>query len=139
MTYAKEEMREYQREWMRQRRQEWIDSQGGCCVECSSTENLEVDHIDPSLKTIHATSIWSRRQEIREAELANCQVLCFDCHKEKTLDQFTNVKHSRSTVDQIISEYQTGNYTQKQLAKIYGVSTSQVQRYVRGEQRRHTF
>jgi predicted XRE-type DNA-binding protein len=93
----------------------------------------------PALKTLSPGAIWSRQQQIRDAELANCQVLCYDCHKAKTLDEFSNVKFPKSLVDQIKSDYETGMFSQKELAEIYGVSSSQVQRYVRGIQRNHTF
>lgn len=76
--------RSYQRRWMRERRQAWIDSQGGCCRRCGSTESLEVDHIDPSMKTMQPREIWSRTESAVAVELANCQVLCSDCHAKKT-------------------------------------------------------
>jgi len=96
---TKEQQREYQRQWMAERRQDWIDSQGGCCVECGSTDRLEVDHIDPSLKTIKPSQLWSRRQETRDKELVNCQVLCYDCHKKKTKITYINKRqHGTSTM-----------------------------------------
>lgn len=86
---TKEEQRQYQLAWMHKRRQDWIDSQGGKCA-CGSVDRLEVDHIDIKLKTMNPTQIWSRRQEVRDKELANCQVLCYECHKKKTLKQITS-------------------------------------------------
>ena len=80
----KDYIRNYQRKWMQQRRQAWIDSQGGCCAKCGSTENLEVDHIDPKLKTMNPRDLWSRTGTIREKELENCKVLCNNCHKIKS-------------------------------------------------------
>ena len=79
-----EARRAYQREWLRKRRQDWINSQGGKCVKCDSTDRLEVDHIDRSTKTLYPREIWGRAEHIREAELAKCQVLCHDCHLAKT-------------------------------------------------------
>lgn len=73
----------YQRSWKARRRAGWIASQGGLCKNCGSVEELEVDHIDPALKTVNPTDIWSMSKEKREAELANCQVLCKDCNLEK--------------------------------------------------------
>lgn len=84
MAYQGEAKRKYQRDWMEARRNDWIESQGGCCAECGSVENLEVDHIDPSKKTREPRDIWSRTASVREAELALCQVLCAECHKAKT-------------------------------------------------------
>lgn len=56
--------------------------EGKSCVKCGVTESLELDHIDPEQKTEHR--IWTWSPERRESELAKCQVLCTDCHKEKT-------------------------------------------------------
>ena len=81
----KEKQREYQRKWIAQRRQDWIDANGPC--PCGSSDRLEVDHIDRKLKTLEASWIWSRSQKVREKELANCQVLCYDCHLEKTISE----------------------------------------------------
>lgn len=88
---------EYQRNWMAKRRADWIESQGGKCVRCGSTESLEVDHIDPSLKTMNPASIWSRSKEIKELELANCQVLCNFCHKKKTHDPLKALRKHGTT------------------------------------------
>lgn len=75
-----EEQREYQRKWMAKRRADWL--RGKCCVKCCSTENLQVDHVDPSTKIDH--KVWSWSKERRDAELSKCQVLCRACHQEKT-------------------------------------------------------
>lgn len=74
----------YQNARLQERRREWIEGQGGECVQCGSTESLEVDHVDPSTKVCNPRGIWSRNIGFREMELAKCQVLCADCHKEKT-------------------------------------------------------
>jgi 5-methylcytosine-specific restriction endonuclease McrA len=66
------------------RRLAWIAEQGGVCVKCGSTDRLEIDHIDRSTKTLNPYNIWHRRQEVRDEELAKCQVLCYECHKAKT-------------------------------------------------------
>jgi 5-methylcytosine-specific restriction endonuclease McrA len=84
MGYVKKDkQRSYQLVWIKTRRLDWIASNGPC-VSCGSSDNLEVDHIDPALKTMNPRNIWSRTQEARDKELANCQVLCSPCHKKKT-------------------------------------------------------
>jgi hypothetical protein len=91
-----EAKRKYQRDWMANRRQAWIDSKGGCCAKCSSTKDLEVDHINPALKTMQPSWIWSRNEAAVVAELANCQVLCAECHANKTYGSI-KVKHGTTT------------------------------------------
>ena len=83
MPLVGEAKRAYQREWMSARRTAWIEANGPC-AQCGSSKDLEVDHIDPSLKEYNPREIWSRRAEVREHELAKCQVLCRACHKAKS-------------------------------------------------------
>ena len=80
MGYTGDKKREYQREWVAKRRATFFADK--CCAYCGSTKNLELDHIDPSQKVSH--SIWSWSESRRNEELAKCQALCEECHKEKT-------------------------------------------------------
>jgi hypothetical protein len=73
-------IREYQRRWLRARRAQFFA--GRTCAECQSTVRLELHHVDRSTKVSH--HVWSWRQERRDAETAQCQVLCSRCHLEKT-------------------------------------------------------
>lgn len=61
---------------------------GGQCARCASTDNLEFDHIDPSTKDINPSTYFGKggvkARQAREAELKKCQLLCHDCHVEKT-------------------------------------------------------
>ena len=78
------------------RRVAWIEDNGPCRV-CGSTENLEVDHIDPAIKISH--SVWSWREDKRLPELAKCQVLCQEHHKEKTnAEKRAKVRHGSETM-----------------------------------------
>lgn len=137
MTDRKEYLRQYQKEWMRKRRQDWLDLNGPC-AHCGSDQNLEVDHINPATKTMQPAAIWSRRQEIRDAELAKCQVLCEECHKIKSklqIDITQNAakgeKHYKSKltqiqVDEIRTRYKEENITHQKLANEYGVARTTV-------------
>lgn len=55
---------------------------GGVCASCPSTDELELDHVDPSLKNGETVS----EAEVRAArgETDNLQLLCHDCHVRKT-------------------------------------------------------
>lgn len=78
-----EKRREYERELYRQRREEYLSDKS--CVMCTATDNLQVDHIDPTQKVTHRIWLWGA--ERRAAELAKCQVLCQPCHRDKTTTQ----------------------------------------------------
>ncbi len=77
----KEKQNRYQNNRLKTRRMNWLN-ENGPCAKCGSSENLEVDHIDPSMKETH--NIWSWSEERRNVELAKCQVLCAKCHGIKT-------------------------------------------------------
>jgi hypothetical protein len=78
-----EKQKKYQREWMARRRQEWLTTNGPC-VDCGSWDDLQVDHVDASLKINHRVWSWARAR--RNAELAKCVVRCISCHYQKTRD-----------------------------------------------------
>ena len=75
--------REYARIWIQNRRQTWFANK--VCVNCGSTENLELDHINPTTKIDH--KIWSWTESRRLEELEKCQVLCEDCHLIKSINE----------------------------------------------------
>lgn len=77
-----ERRKEYQRLYVAKRRAAYFKDRH--CVKCGSKERLELDHIDPSTKISH--NIWSWSEIRRSEELAKCQVLCYDCHKLKTVE-----------------------------------------------------
>jgi hypothetical protein len=83
MAYTGDKKREYQKKWVDKRRRQWIDANGPCNL-CGSKEKLEVDHIDRTTKEHNPRQLWSRKASVRDAELKKCQVLCEECHKNKT-------------------------------------------------------
>ena len=83
MPYFGEQKREYDRKYVAARRAAWFKDK--ICVKCGTTENLENHHLDPSTKV--ASCVWTWAIERRDAELAKCEVLCFDCHVLETAKQ----------------------------------------------------
>lgn len=100
MAYTGEQKREYQRQWVAARRAEYFD--GKACVVCGSTENLELDHINPDDKKYSPAALWSmaKNNPNRIAELEKCQTLCSFHHKEKTrLWRAEQAQHGRTLYD----------------------------------------
>lgn len=79
-------------------RDKCFDVIGRVCVECGSTENLEIDHKDRSQKKFGVSKMMapSRWPEVLE-ELRKCQPLCSKCHKKKSKQEMSvsggQVKH----------------------------------------------
>jgi 5-methylcytosine-specific restriction endonuclease McrA len=87
MTYHKDPksyMRNYMKERYHRRRKQAIELLGGKCAHCGTSEALEVDHIDPALKTMTVTRMYSMSEPKFLAELAKCQLLCNTHHVEKS-------------------------------------------------------
>jgi 5-methylcytosine-specific restriction endonuclease McrA len=96
MGYTGEQKRQYQRQWLADRRQRAIEILGGRCVKCSTTEDLEIDHVVPASKLGYASiggNLWSWSWTRIVKELARCQLLCKKCHKEKTLSEQRGSEH----------------------------------------------
>jgi hypothetical protein len=74
------------REYHYQRRQAIIAWMGGKCVKCDATDNLQFDHIDPSLKSfdVNRVHLLTLDNPVAVAELMKCQLLCEPHHREKT-------------------------------------------------------
>lgn len=70
-----------------------FDILGHHCVLCGSGERLEMDHVDPSTKTMKITGKYQSPKwwPLVLEELKKCQTLCHDCHKKKS-DQEAKVE-----------------------------------------------
>lgn len=80
-----EKVRTRLREFYRTRRAMLIDLLGGKCVDCGGTSKLEFDHRDPTQKLFNIGKKGHRKLDPTPlAELAKCQLRCYDCHKVKT-------------------------------------------------------
>lgn len=91
----KEKRKEYAKLWRRGRRTEYFKNK--VCIKCGSTEQLELDHIDPKLKTTH--NIWSWSKQRQQEELKKCQILCKKCHLDKTRQYLKTFKQDKKIRD----------------------------------------
>ena len=80
----REENRAYHRAYSRKRRAKLLAILGDKCTVCESTEDLEFDHVDPSLKSFNISSNLTASNVDILRELSKCQLLCANCHIEKT-------------------------------------------------------
>jgi 5-methylcytosine-specific restriction endonuclease McrA len=85
MSNSAEYMRTYMLKRYRARMADAIIRLGGKCIKCSSTRDLQLDHVDPSTKLFGLGNKWSVSKARFEAELIKCQILCQTCHTAKTI------------------------------------------------------
>ena len=93
-------MREYMANRYHQKRQEVIDRLGGRCTRCGSKDgNFHLDHKDKSKKTMRASDLHSVNDKRFKSEIKNLQILCEDCHREKTKEawDYSTPKPSHGT------------------------------------------
>lgn len=86
MTYN-EYMNSYMKDRWTRRRIQAVEFLGGMCVKCGRTDTLEFDHINPSTKTMTIARASARSEDFFWTEVRKCQLLCSDCHLEKTTDE----------------------------------------------------
>lgn len=122
--------REYMRQWTERRRAEWFA--GKSCAECGSTEDLELDHVDPARKVSHR--VWSWAKERREAELAKCRALCGICHAKKTGTEQPHgaAKVNARLTEEQVHEIRASTESCRALAAKYPVNFSTVSKVRRG-------
>lgn len=126
---------EYMRKYMKDRyyslKREVISYLGGKCVKCGSEENLEFDHINPEEKEYNIANMCSINKKDLYNELDKCQLLCHSCHREKTNKEISKQqegennsfsKLSVTKVKKIRKLYNTRNYSQRKLGKMFDVS-----------------
>lgn len=73
-------MSEYQ-----QKKQRIHDYLGSTCVVCGSSDDLHIDHIDPSTKCFTIMTCWSYSWAVLQPELDKCQLLCKPHHLHKSI------------------------------------------------------
>jgi hypothetical protein len=96
---------EYMRNYMIERyhrRMSWARTiLGGKCCKCGSVDNLQLDHCNPKQKTFTVGgSGWNCADQVFQAEVAKCQLLCALCHNLKTLSDTgkNNAKETHGTL-----------------------------------------
>lgn len=87
MANSNKYMNEYMKKRYKQRRQMAFEILGNKCWKCKSTENLEIDHIYNWDKRFNFAKFWNIAIHKFIKELEYCQLLCQDCHKEKTIKE----------------------------------------------------
>ena len=87
-------MADYMRNRRLHRRQKLIELLGGECVVCGTTEDLDIDHIDPNEKLFQLAGKWlDGPWEKITAEAAKCQLLCKEHHLSKTREEYKQGTH----------------------------------------------
>lgn len=94
MANSNEYMAAYMLQRYHDRRNAAIKELGGVCIVCGSTDNLEIDHIDPKTKTMSISKMWSCSKEKYMAEIKLCQLLCYTHHRIKTSAE-RSVEHGK--------------------------------------------
>ena len=132
MPACTEDRRAYFRKRLADRRAAYFENK--VCVDCGSTDRLEVDHVDPSVKVIHR--FWSWSPERVQKELDKCVPRCHDCHllKSRQNGDLSTPKLTPAEVKEIRDRYVPRVVTLRMLADEYGVAQSQIHRIVTGKQ-----
>lgn len=80
-------MKAYMLDRYHKRREYILNRLGGFCVKCKSTNNLQVDHIDPTQKKFSIAKFSSINEQDFLKEIDKCQLLCDRCHIVKTIKE----------------------------------------------------
>ena len=86
----KEQHNEIQRRKIKERKKLLVEMLGGKCESCGTTKNLQFDHIDPTTKSFSIAKKYMC--PIVFEEVKKCQLLCFNCHLEKTAEDLKQGK-----------------------------------------------
>lgn len=85
MASSNSYMKNYMLARYRKRMSEAKNKLGGKCFKCNSIEDLQLDHINPETKNFTVAKLWNSKKEVFDLEIGKCQLLCKECHEEKTL------------------------------------------------------
>jgi hypothetical protein len=85
--------RGYNKAWKQARRAQLVKMLGGRCVRCGATEDLELDHIDPSTKRFTISGGLSKAWTDLVEEASRTQLLCKPCHVAKGAEDRPETVH----------------------------------------------
>ena len=93
MPNSNEYMREYMLRRYHERRALAYEMLGGCCVNCGTTENLQLDHPDREgvPRSDKFAKNWNMPLKRFKEEVLKCQLLCEECHGYKSRDEISVV------------------------------------------------
>jgi len=78
-------MKDYMRQRYKERIKLGIEWLGGVCTSCGAEGNLQFDHKERGLKEKNITLLTGRSLKKFLEEVDKCQLLCSQCHRDKTL------------------------------------------------------
>lgn len=87
MPKTREQSAVYMRNRYQRRKKEALIKLGGACCRCGCTEDLEVDHTNRKEKTMPFSRMYAVNQARFDEELDKCQLLCKQCHVQKTIEE----------------------------------------------------
>jgi 5-methylcytosine-specific restriction endonuclease McrA len=95
-NHYRDYMREYMKDRYRRYRAAAADILGAKCSQCGGAEELQFDHVNPKYKEARIDRLFSTAAPRRMfEELGKCQLLCFPCHRKKSIAQ-RKAGHQRS-------------------------------------------
>lgn len=83
-----------------------IEKLGGRCNQCGTEEELEFDHINPATKKYLIGQLLRGSRTRLDEELTKCQLLCRDCHLEKTTFERELEEDARGILHGTVNSYQ---------------------------------
>ena len=100
-----EKIREERRKQHKEKRAKCVEYLGGKCVVCGTIHNLQFDHIKRDTKKYSITRKLTIKFDNLKEELDKCQLLCVDCHLEKTAKEWADITHKTVPVFKVSITY----------------------------------
>lgn len=110
----------------------------GPCVQCGSSDRLEVDHIDPRTKKYrpHTLGKAVKNPDTIRSEFLKCQVLCKECHIRKSCTDRGFRILTQQEID-LIFTYRAVGRGSGSISKELGVSDDTIWRILKGYSYKH--